>query len=350
MKLHFPRQPGLWCLLLGLSTMAYAQSKGGRWQFENRGLDTAVWDARADNGTLQRQASFSERPPVQEGGAYLWLDSANVHDYFLVDDSDDLDFTNENIGISAWIYPVRFDRVHFIITKGDQFPTPKTTNYSLRLADNRKLEFLIRDANDRAQRVTSSFTIALNQWTFVAAYYDFNARKVYLWNDPRQAADTLNFNQAIFANDDPLAIGTWFRSDPAAPSINDFEGRIDDVRLSGRLEDIFPQATAVTPASVGPAATIPNTLQVFPNPVFATGEGNDGMVQFTSSLESVTSLAVYNVLGQAVFWASPDASARPFRFAWNLQNHRGEFLPTGIYWVRITNGREDLTKKFYVIR
>lgn len=350
MKPHFLRRPGLWCLLLGLSTMGYAQSKGGRWQFENLGLDTAVWDARADNGTLQQQASFSAMPPVPEGGAYLWLDSANVHDYFLVDDSDDLDFTNENIGISAWIYPVRFDRVHFIITKGDQFPTPKTTNYSLRLADGRKLEFLIRDANDRAQRVTSSFTIPLQQWTFVAAFYDFNARKVYLWNNPRQAVDTLNFNQAIFANDDPLAIGTWFRSDPAAPSINDFDGRIDDVRLSGRLADILPQPTAVAEGSIAAAATVPSTLQVFPNPVFAAGEGNDGMVQFTSNLESITAIAVYNVLGQTVFSASHKAAVQPFRFMWNLRNEQGEFLQTGIYWVRITNGRNLLTKKFYVIR
>lgn len=349
MKPHFLRRPALWCLLLGLSTMGYAQSKGGRWQFENLGWDTAGWDAVENNGTLQKQASFSAMPPVPEGGAYLWLDSANVHDYFLVDDSEDLDFTNENIGISAWIYPVRFERVHFIITKGDQFPTPKTTNYALRLADSRKLEFLIRDVNDRAQRVTSRFTIPLQQWTFVAAYYDFNARKVYLWNDPRQAADTLNFNQAILANDDPLAIGTWFRSDPGAPSINDFEGRIDDVRISGRLEDIFPQSTAVTPGSAGSTTTVPATLQVFPNPVFATGEGNDGMVQFTSNLESVTALAIYDVLGQAVFSAAHHA-ALPFRYAWNLRNHQGELLRTGIYWARITTGRDCLTKKFYVIR
>lgn len=340
----------MWCLLLCFGTMGYAQSKGGRWQFENLGLDTAAWDAREDNGTLQNQASFSEVAPLQEGSAYLWLDSASVHDFFLIDDSDDLDFDNENVGISAWIYPVLFERVHFIVNKGDQLPTPKTTNYSLRISESKNLEFLIRDANDRAQRVTSSFTIALKQWTFVAAYYDFSARKVYLWNNPTQAVDTLNFNQAIFANDAPLAIGTWFRSDPAAPSINDFEGRIDDVRLSGRLEDIFPQATAVTPSSAGSATTVPATLEIFPNPVFVVGEGNDGMVQFTSSLESVTSIAVYNVLGQTVFSASHNAVARPFRFTWNLRNLKGEFLQTGIYWVRITNGRNFLTKKFYVIR
>ncbi len=340
----------LWWLLLFLCSTAISQSKGGRWQFENHGWDTAAWDALEDNGTLQNQASFSGTAPQQEGGAYLWLDSANVHDFFLIEDSDDLDFTNENIGISAWIYPVRFDRVHFIVTKGDQFPIPKTTNYSLRISEGKNLEFLIRDANDRAQRVTSSFTIPLQQWTFVAAYYDFSARRVYLWNNPTQAVDTLNFNQAIFANDDPLAIGTWFRSDPAVPSTNDFEGRIDDVRLSGRLADILPQPTAVAAGNPGSAKTVPTALHVFPNPVFAAGDENGGIVQFTSGLESVTSIAVHNVLGQTVFSALNSAPSRPFRFSWNLRNQKGEFLQTGIYWVRITNGRNYLTKKFYVIR
>lgn len=349
MNLHFRVQQGLWWLLLFLSSTAISQSKGGRWQFENHGLDTAAWDALEDNGTLQNQASLSEVAPLQEGGAYLWLDSANVHDFFLIEDSDDLDFDNENIGISAWIYPVHFERVHFIITKGDQLPIPKTTNYSLRISESKKLEFLIRDARDRAQRATSSFTIPLDQWTFVAAFYDYNAHKVYLWNNPAQAVDTLNFDQPLLSNDDPLAIGSWYRSDPSTPSITDFEGRIDDVRISGRREDLFPQPMAVTPDDDQTTA-VPTAMHVYPNPVFLGGEPGNRIVQFTSSLASVHSIAVYDVLGRTVFTASSNSSLQPFRFAWNLRSQNGEFLQTGIYWVRITNGRNFLTKKFYVIR
>lgn len=349
MNLHFRVHQGLWWLLLFFSSTAISQSKGGRWQFENHGMDTAAWDALGDVGTLQNQASFSAVAPLQEGGAYLWLDSANVHDFFLIDDSDDLDFDNESIGISAWIYPVLFERVHFIVNKGDQLPTPKTTNYSLRISESKKLEFLIRDANDRAHRVTSSFTISVNQWTFIAAFYDFNAHKVYLWNNPAQAVDTLNFDQPLLSNDDPLAIGSWYRSDPSTPSTTDFEGRIDDVRISGRREDLFPQATAVA-RDDGLAAAVPSEMQVYPNPVFLSGEAGNRIVQFTSSLASVHALAVYDVLGRTVFTASSNSSSQPFRFAWNLRNQNGEFLQTGIYWVRITNGRNFLTKKFYVIR
>lgn len=349
MNLHFRLHQGLWWLLIFFSSTAIAQSKGGRWQFENHGMDTAAWDALDDVGTLQNQASFSAVAPLQEGGAYLWLDSANVHDFFLIDDSDDLDFDNESIGIAAWIYPVLFERVHFIVNKGEQLPTPKTTNYSLRISESKNLEFLIRDANDRAHRVTSSFTIPVNQWTFIAAFYDVNAHKVYLWNNPAQAVDTLNFDQPLLSNDDPLAIGSWYRSDPSTPSTTDFEGRIDDVRISGRREDLFPQATAVA-RDDGLAAAVPSEMQVYPNPVFLSGEAENRTVQFTSSLASVHALAVYDVLGRTVFTASSNFSSQPFRFAWNLRNQNGEFVQTGIYWVRITNGRNFLTKKFYVIR
>jgi hypothetical protein len=339
------------CLFLGACSFAFSQSKGGRWQFENNGFDTADWDTSADNGALQGPASYSSLAPLQEGGAYLRLDSTNAFDYLKIDDSADLDFDNENIGISAWIYPVAFTRVHFIIVKGDQFPTPKTTNYSLRISETKNLEFLIRDANDRSQRVTSSFTIPLNQWTFVAAFYDFQAKKVYMWNDPgAPAVDTLNFNQAIFSNNAALAIGAWYRSDPASPSINDFEGRIDDVRISGRLQDLFSPTTSVASLTTAATVTLPSELHVFPNPVVADGKGNHVAVQFTSNFARISAIAIYNVLGEVVFETAANHPAQPFHFKWNLRDQNGHLLRTGIYWIRISNGRSYLAKKFFVMR
>lgn len=344
------KRQGLCCAVLCLCTLAHAQSKGGRWQFENDGLDTAMWDTVDNNGTLQNQAGFGSLPPLQEGGAYLWLDSTNVHDFFRVEDSNDLDFTNENVGISAWIYPIVFQRVHFIVAKGDQLPVPKTTNYSLRISETKNLEFLIRDARDRAQRVTSSFTIPLNQWTFVAAFYDFNAKKVYLWNNPTQAVDTLSFDQAIFGNDDPLTIGAWFRSDLASPSSNDFEGRIDDVRISGRLEDLFPTSTAVARGGAEELLPVPADLHVLPNPISTRGANGAATVQFVSTLERVSSIQVYNILGQKVFAAETNEATSPFRFNWNLRDRNNQLLLTGIYFVRIANRDRFVTKRFHVVR
>ena len=338
-------------LFLALGTVLHSQSKGGRWQFENNGLDAAGWDVLDDHGALQGPASYSNLAPLLEGSAFLSLEASNAHDFLRIEDSADLDFDNENIGLSAWIYPIAFTRVHFIIVKGDQFPTPKTTNYCLRVSESKNLEFLIRDANDRAQRVTSSFTIPLNQWTFVAAFYDFQAQKVYLWNDPAgPAADTLHFNQPVLSNDAPLAIGTWYRSDPGSPSINDFEGYIDDVRLSGCPQDLFPSTTSVASPTFPAAATIPAELHVFPNPIVANGQYGHGIVHFTSPFAAVISIAIYNVLGETVFETATAHSAQSFHFEWNLRGQNHQLLQTGIYWARISNGRSYLTKKFFVIR
>ncbi len=337
---------GLVLLVIGYNSVAFPQSKGGRWQFENNGLDAADWDSAENHGALQGPASYGNLAPLREGSAYLSLELNNAHDFLKIEDSADLDFDNENVGLSAWIYPIAFTRVHFIIVKGDQFPTPKTTNYSLRISESKNLEFLIRDANDRSQRVTSSFTIPLNQWTFVAAFYDFQAQKVYMWNDPTApAVDTLQFKQPFFSNAAPLSIGTWFRSDPTSPSINDFEGRIDEVRISGRLQDLFPSTVSV--ASPATAAILPTALHVFPNPAVA---GGHSAMHFTSQFAEVKSLVIYNVLGESVFATATPPSAPFFHFDWNLRDQNGHALHTGIYWVRISNGRNYLTKKFFVMR
>jgi hypothetical protein len=222
----------------------------------------------------------------------------------------------------------------------------------LRISESKNLEFLIRDANDRAQRVTSSFTIPLNQWTFVAAFYDFQARKVFLWNNPvALAADTLHFDQPFFSNAAPLTIGTWYRSDPGSPSINDFEGYIDDVRLSGRPQDLFPLPNSVASPTFSAAATIPAELHVFPNPVVANGLHDHSTVHFMSSFASAISISIYNVLGETVFEAATaHHPAQSFHFEWNLRGQNQQLLQTGIYWARISNGRSYLTKKFFVIR
>ncbi|MEJ2052250.1 MAG: hypothetical protein P8Y60_20870 [Calditrichota bacterium] len=122
-------------------TSSFAQSKGGRWQFENNGFDTADWDNVSDDGSLQANASYSSVPPLQEGIAYLFLDTADVYDYFKVEDSNDLDFTDENIALSAWIYPLVINDVHFLINKGRQDSNPKTTNYALRNHTGKPVDF-----------------------------------------------------------------------------------------------------------------------------------------------------------------------------------------------------------------
>ena len=329
-------------LLLCLATWGFSQSKGGRWEFENNGDDTAAWDLADNPGALQNQAGFADLPPLQQGSAYLWLDTTSTHNFLKVEDSDDLDFDDENVGISAWIYPVVLNDVHYLVNKGEQSKNPKTTNYSLRIAMNsNQLEFLIRDANNQAQVVSSSFTITENTWNFVAAYYDFSAGKVYMWNDPAQPpVDTLNFNQSLFGNSEPLAIGSWYRDDPANPSIKDFKGRMDDVRISGRMEDIIPSASGLE----RPDELIPGTFslhQNYPNPFNPATR-----IAFDIEKAARVRLTVYNLAGQEVAMLV-DQYLTPGRYQAGFD---AGSLVSGVYFYRLSNGADQQTRKMLLVR
>ena len=332
-------------ILLSFLTYSFlfSQSKGGRWQFENNGYDTANWDAVENNGELQGQASYSNTAPLVEGTYYLWLDSSNVHDYFKVEDSNDLDFDNENIGISAWIYPlVVGDDVHWIVNKGDQYTNPKTTNYALRISKKKKLEFLIRDKNNSAQSVASTFNIPTNQWTFVAVFYDYGAGKVYMWNDSSQVpVDTLDFHQEYFSNDAPLAIGSWYSSDPSSPSAKDFEGRIDDVRIGTTIDQILPSATKVIERNRVSSPHYFYLKQNYPNPF-----NNQTVIKFGLARDVHVCLDIYDLLGQKVKKIiDQDMRAGNYSFSVNTEN-----LSSGIYFYHLQAGNFSSTGKMTLLK
>lgn len=328
-----------------------AQSKGGRWQFENDGNDTASWDLIADDGTLQGAATFQPVPVPPQGSACLWLDSADVYDFFLVNDSDDLDFDNENIGISAWIHPIHINDVHYLVNKGLQDSNPKTTNYALRITTNGRLEFLMRDANNQAQRVTSSFTIPASVWSFVAAYYDVSAGKVYMWNNPElPPVDTLDFTQTIFSNNDPLAIGSWFRSDPLSPSTKDFDGGMDDVRISGRIDDILSPFTTISTRSNSASKDDRLSVELFPNPVRMDQKKIKIEIKGPISLTGPVNLVIYNILGQKVFENILHSSSQFQTFEWNLIDNRNRPVPAGLYFIRVDDPQKYQLRKIIIIR
>ncbi len=320
-----------------------AQSKGGRWQFENNGFDTADWDAVDNNGTLQGAASFGAVAPLSEGAAFLSLDSTDVYDFFLVPDGPDLDFTDENIGISMWVYPyfVR-DDVHYLLNKGDQFTNPKTTNYSLRLSTSGNLEFLIRDASDQAQPIASSFTLPENQWTFIAIFYEFSEGKVYMWNDPSTApVDTLDYAFSFFANGDPLAIGSWYRSDPGKPSVKDFEGRIDDVRIGKTIEQILPAGSSVRDGHRDPMPIVYSLEQNYPNPFNPRTR-----MRFSLARTERITLVVYDVHGRQVaelLNGEMKAGAHELYFD-------ATGLPSGVYLYTLKTGNNSMSRKMTVLK
>jgi hypothetical protein len=332
----------IFLIILLISSSLLAQSKGGHWQFETSGADSADWDLAKNNGILIGSASYGQEVPLQEGSAYLWLDSALTNNYFKIEDNDDLDFTDENIGLSAWIYPVDLSTTHFFINKGVNNTVPKTTNYALRINVSH-LEFLIRDANDKAQKVTSSFKVPLNQWTFVAIYYDFQAQKVYMWNDPStDAVDTLDFNKSFFSNDDPLVIGAWYVDGGGIDSSGfHFKGRIDDVRISGRLDDIFPQSTTALKYSSENRLASFELKQNYPNPFNA-----QTYIRFELLKSEHVLLNIYNVLGIRVSnLIDKRLEAGNYKFLYNTEN-----LPSGVYYYRLKSGTFEKTNKMLLVK
>ncbi|HPM58188.1 MAG TPA: hypothetical protein PLN72_01300 [bacterium] len=322
----------------------HAQSRGGRWQMEGNGEDTAPWDALPNVGVPQGGAFFSALLSAPEGNSFLWLDTLIDHDYMKIEDSFDLDFENENVGISMWIYPTVLNDVHFLVNKGTQSDAAKSTCYALRISLAKKIEFLIRDSGNKAQTAASGFTVPLNQWTFVAAFYDYAAGKVYFWNRVTAApVDSALFRFDYLANDGPLSIGSWYRSDPSSPSIKDFQGGIDDVRISGRRQDLIPLGTAVKRRDS--AALQPQSLHIYPNPVSLSRQ--PWITINTAAVPAgPATLTLFNLRGQAVI--SREIEGSPWRLP--LQDGRGGALPAGTYLLQIKSGRSLLCRSLTLVR
>lgn len=332
-------------------SIVLSQSKGGRWQFEDNGDDSADWDAFQDNGILYNQAEFNSTSPLQEGISYLWLDTTFTHNFFKVEDSNDLDFDNEDIAISAWIYPIVLNDVHYIINKGVQDTNPKTTNYALRISLSGNLEFLIRDANNQAQKTASNFKITADEWTYIAAYYNFSEKKVYMWNKPTPfAQDTLEFDQNFFANDGPLLIGSWFRNDTSNPSHRDYKGRIDDVRISGRLEDVLPNATKIDNQVLIEEKESFADINIFPNPVNASNKYLAINIRIAGAANEPNEIVIYNILGQTVYKTITSSPAANQSCTWDFRDTFGNSVTNGVYFLRISNSQNLQMKKIIVLK
>jgi hypothetical protein len=340
-----------WILMFCLVPALFSQGKGGRWRFENNGADTADWDSSGDEGGLTAGAVFQESPAPAEGTAALVLDPAQVNACFLVPDGDDLDFTDENIAISAWVWPSVLNDVHFILSKGDQYGNSKTTNYAMRISTGRNLEFLIRDSGNQARTASSRFTIPMNEWTFVAVYYDYPAGKVTLWNGTGAApADTVDFRHSFFANDDPLCIGAWFTSDPAVPTAKGFKGSVDDVRISGRPEDVFP---APSGADFREAAGRPEcalSVQAFPNPIARSETAGGIGICFNRATRGKMTVQLFNVLGREIHRTDVPPAAGSGQILHMGLSRTGAPLNTGVYFLRIVDGSDTAVQKLLIVQ
>ena len=315
-----------------------AQQKGARWQFENNGVDSAAWDIIDNNGELSNQANYSNEHPLVEGEYYLSLEDSTQYGVFIVPDDSELDFSNESLAISAWIYPTLLkSEPQFILTKGNRSGTNKTNNYALRL-DGEHLVFIVHNENGSKKAVASSFSIAKNQWSYIAVFFNNDEKLVYLWNNADQApVDTLSFDIELFPNDQSLYIGTAGNN-----GFKRFRGRIDDVRIGSSIEQINDSSSEI---SLQENATTPvqsfKLNQNYPNPF-----NSQTVIEFELLTSGHVSLDVYNIPGQKILTLVDNEMAAG-RYAFNF-NAIG--LSSGCYYYILQSADFRETKKMIVLK
>ncbi|MFB0516198.1 MAG: LamG-like jellyroll fold domain-containing protein [Candidatus Neomarinimicrobiota bacterium] len=321
-----------------LSGTLFAQSKGGRWQFEMNGNDTADWDQVDNNGSLSGNALYGSDDPLQEGSYYLALEDTGQYDHFYVPDSYDLDFGNGDIALAAWIYPETVEpTTQYLVVKGDHEATPyKTNNYALRLA-GAYLNFNVADASGTSMKVVSSFTVQIEQWNFVAAFYDYSDSVVYLWKEPGVApTDTCFFNADLVTNANRLYIGAWGQE-----GYRKFTGRIDDMRIGTRVEEIMESSIAVREAAVVPGPKIFRLKQNYPNPF-----NPETIIAFDLLRNEHVSLDVYSILGRKVATlVDQKMNAGSYAFPFDAAD-----LASGFYFYRIQAGHENEVRRMVLMK
>ncbi len=323
-------------LLMGFNT-AFAQNKGARWQFENNGNDSAGWDQNNNNGLISGSASYSSSVPLIEGDYYLSLEDTANFGVFRAADDPELDFNNEDIAVSLWVYPVPGqDNPQFLLIKGNRTGNVKTNNYALRL-NNGYFEFLVHDSAGAPFTATSSFPVSNGQWTYLAVYYHYGSSVIYLWNDLSSAPeDTIAFNAGLLPNNDSLYIGTSGKN-----GLKRFWGRIDDVRLGSTYEQIQGTGTFIEISNDKTLSRQFLLYQNYPNPFNASTN-----ISFYLEKQGTVCINIYNVLGELI--------ANLLNWELGTGSHIYRFdaseLPTGIYFYKIIYQNNSETKSMLLLK
>lgn len=330
-------------LLIGCSLLiqsfnpAFAQNKGARWQFENNGEDSADWDLNNNNGILSGDASYSSSAPLIEGDYYLSLEDSANFGVFRTGDDPELDFNNQSIAISLWIYPVQGqDNPQFLLIKGNRSGNNKTNNYAIRL-NNSYFEFIVHDSIGTPATAASSISVPNNQWTYLAVYYDYNNSTVYFWNDPTSAPiDTIEFNAGLLPNNDSLYIGTSGKN-----GLKRYWGRIDDVRLGSTYDEIWGSGTNVESLNNQTLSSQYVLYQNYPNPFNPATN-----ISFKLEKQGMVCIDIYNVLGEKI----SNLINRELEAGFHLYRFDGSGLPAGIYFYKIIYQNEAETKSMILLK
>lgn len=301
------------------------------------GDDSADWDQTDNQGSLSGNACYGNDGTVPDGNYYLALEDTNRYDQFYVPDNYELDMGHGDVALSAWIYPLAItSKPQYILVKGDNEAVPRTNNYALRLSGE-NLSMNAANAAGIATKVVSSFTIQTNQWNFVAAFYDYSDSVVYLWKEPGGApTDTCFFNADLVTNSNRLYIGAWGRE-----GYRRFAGRIDDVRIGTRVEEIISTTTDVRDETISSTPRLFRLKQNYPNPF-----NPETVIAFDLLWNEHIALDVYNILGRNVSTLiDHKMAAGSHAVIFNAAD-----LPSGFYFYRLQAGHDDEFKRMVLIK
>lgn len=324
------------CILLNSSSI-FGQMKGGRWIFENNGNDEATWDEFENNGSLSGAASYQSIAPLAQGNYYLSLEDSADYGAFAVAHHGELDFHDENFAASLWTYPITgYGNPQYLFLKGDRSGDIKLNNYALRI-NNNSVEFIVHEESGANKVARSSFNVVKNEWLFIAVFYDTDQSKLYMWNEPESVPiDTLDFNATLFPNENKLYIGT-----AGQKGFRRFWGRIDDVRISNKVEDIMENTSAIELInnSTQPYNFILN--QNYPNPF-----NPKTTIKFSLFEKGFTSLDVYNLAGQRVTnLINEEIAAGEHQISFYAKN-----FSSGTYFYKLQQGSISEIKKMILVK
>jgi hypothetical protein len=86
--------------------------------------------------------------------------------------------------------------------------------------------------------------------------------------------------------------------------------------------------------------------QNYPNPF-----NNETTIKIYMPRNSKVELSVYNLLGEKIRMLYNDRISAGFHtFRWDGKGHRGEPLPSAIYFYQLRSGKEFITKKMFLLK
>ena len=233
------------------------------YEFENNGNDSGI--APANTMTLQGDAGYSTQSAPNNGGtASLNLDGTGA--YASSPDEDSLDIIT-NLTLAIWIRPTSFSNSGAgILSKFLGADSQNQRSYGLRLANNNtdgsannNVRFFTttNGAFSSASIADSTFELAQDTWTHVAATFDEGELRIYI--NGQASGQNLSGGSTIHSGSAPLWVGAQF---DASNNNNLFIGQLDDARVYNetltqtQIAALVPEPTSAVLLSVAACLTL----------------------------------------------------------------------------------------------